>query len=194
MNLALFDFDGTISTKDSTIEFTKYLKSKRDLLKGAIKLLPQIVLYKLNLYNDQALKESFIEYFFRGIDEEFFKSKAQDFSLNILPKLIRSVALDKINWHKTQKDRVIIISASFECILKPWCDKNNLELIATKLEFINHIVTGKLLTKNCKGKEKVNRIKELLDLNDYQLIYAYGDSRGDKEMLKLANKKFYKIF
>jgi HAD superfamily hydrolase (TIGR01490 family) len=194
LNLALFDFDGTISTKDSTIEFTKYLKNKRDLLKGAIKLLPQIVLYKLNLYNDQALKESFIEYFFQGIDEEFFKSKARDFSLNILPKLIKSVALDKINWHKTQKDRVVVVSASFECILKPWCDKNNLELIATKLEFINHIATGKLLTKNCKGEEKVNRIKELLDLNDYQLIYAYGDSKGDKEMLKLANKKFYKIF
>ena len=58
----------------------------------------------------------------------------------------------------------------------------------------DNIITGNFITKNCYGQEKVNRIKESYDLSKYDLIYAYGDSRGDKEMLELANNSFYKPF
>ena len=81
-----------------------------------------------------------------------------------------------------------------ECWLKPWCNENNLDLIATKLEIKNGIVTGNFLSKNCYGIEKANSVNEVYDLNDYDHIYAYGDSRGDKELLALADESFYKPF
>jgi len=56
------------------------------------------------------------------------------------------------------------------------------------------VVTGKLLTKNCYGIEKANRVKEIYDLSHYERIYAYGDSTGDTELLALANESFYKPF
>jgi len=91
-------------------------------------------------------------------------------------------------------DQVVIVSASLGYWLRPLCDQNNLELIATKLEILEGKVTGNLLTKNCYGIEKVNRIKEIYALEDFETIYAYGDSRGDREMLKIAHKASYKPF
>jgi HAD superfamily phosphoserine phosphatase-like hydrolase len=88
----------------------------------------------------------------------------------------------------------VVVSASVECWLGPWCDKNGLDLIGTQLEIKDNRVTGKLLSKNCYGKEKVNRIRERYDLNSFDFIYAYGDSRGDDEMLELAQEKYYKPF
>ena len=72
--------------------------------------------------------------------------------------------------------------------------KHNLDLIATKLEIRNGTVTGKFLSKNCYGIEKAHRVQEQYNLNDYDHIYAYGDSRGDKELLGLADESFYKPF
>jgi len=80
------------------------------------------------------------------------------------------------------------VSASMQSWIQPWCDKNNIELLSTQLEFKDGKVTGRFLTKNCHGKEKENRIKELLHVEDYETIYAYGDSSGDTEMLALADK------
>ena len=69
-----------------------------------------------------------------------------------------------------------------------------MDLIATRLEIKDDLMTGKFLTKNCYGIEKVNRVKEAYNLDDYDCIYVYGDSRGDKELLELADKSFYKPF
>lgn len=194
MNLALFDFDGTISNKDSLIEFIKYTKGKKNLIKASVKLLPTIFLYKIKLLDSQTMKEKFLDYFFHGIKEDEFKTKAKEFSINILHNIVKKQALEKIKWHKSNGDRVIVVSASLECLLQAWCNINGIELITTKLEFADNHFTGKLATKNCKGQEKVNRIKQFLELRKYDVIYAYGDSYGDKQMLDLADKKYYRIF
>ena len=102
--------------------------------------------------------------------------------------------MEKIAWHNEQGYKVVVVSASIERWLKPWCDKNDLDMIATKIEVKDGIVTGKLLSKNCHGIEKANRVKEAYNLSDYDYIYAYGDSRGDKELLTLADERFYKPF
>lgn len=100
----------------------------------------------------------------------------------------------KIEWHQSQGHHVVVVSASLECWLRPWCEQNTLELIATRLDITDGKVSGRLLSKNCYGIEKANRIKEKFDLNQFDTVYAYGDSRGDKEMLDLAHEKHYKPF
>jgi phosphatidylglycerophosphatase C len=62
------------------------------------------------------------------------------------------------------------------------------------LEVKNGVVTGKIDGKNCNGKEKAKRIKQAINLNEYDSIYAYGDSAGDKQMLALATYTYYKNF
>ncbi|TLT01303.1 HAD-IB family hydrolase [Aliarcobacter cibarius] len=192
--IAFFDFDGTITTDDSLLKFIRFVVGDRKFLLGLTSLSPMLVLYKLKLIPNYKAKQYMLSWFFKGISKDNFLNVANEYSLVHIHKILRPKAIQKIFWHKEQGHKVVIVSASLECWLKPWCEKNGLELLATKLEIRNEIVTGKLLSKNCYGVEKVNRIKEFYDLEEYDYIYAYGDSSGDKHMLELANESFYKPF
>jgi phosphatidylglycerophosphatase C len=189
--IAFFDFDGTITKKDSFVEFIKFIKGKRIFIKGIITLSPILILYKLKFISNNKAKQKVISYFFKGYKKSYFKSLANEFSLNYIDKIVNPKMIKIIKWHKNKGHKVVIVSASLECYLKPWCEKNDLELIATRLESKDGIITGNFLTENCYGKEKVKRIRELYNLNQFDYIYAYGDSEGDKYMLKLADKSFY---
>lgn len=194
MILALFDFDGTITTDDSLLKFIRFVVGDRRFLLGLVVLSPMLVLYKLKLIPNYKAKQYMLSWFFKGMSKDTFLKVANEYSLVHIDKIVRPKAIEKINWHKNQGHKVVVVSASIECWLRPWCEKNNLELIATKLEIKDDIVTGKLLSKNCYGVEKVNRIKELYDLENFDYIYAYGDSSGDKQMLEISHEKFYKPF
>jgi HAD superfamily phosphoserine phosphatase-like hydrolase len=86
---------------------------------------------------------------------------------------------------------VAVVSASPENWVKPWCDARNIQCLATRLEVIDQKISGNIHGENCYGEEKVRRIKEAFRLEAYQRIIAYGDSRGDKEMLELADEKHF---
>ena len=192
--IALFDFDGTITTDDSLLKFIRFVVGDRRFLLGLVVLSPMLVLYKLKLIPNYKAKQYMLSWFFKGMSKDAFLKVANEYSLVHIDKILRPKAIEKINWHKNQGHKVVVVSASIECWLRPWCEKNGLELIATKLEIKDDIVTGKLLSKNCYGVEKVNRIKEIYNLKDFEYIYSYGDSSGDKQMLELAHEKFYKPF
>ena len=192
--IALFDFDGTITTDDSLLKFIRFVVGDRRFLLGLVVLSPMLVLYKLKLIPNYKAKQKMLSWFFKGMSKEAFLKVANEYSLVHIDKILRPKAIEKINWHKNQGHKVVVVSASIEFWLRPWCEKNGLELIATKLEIKDDIVTGKLLSKNCYGVEKVNRIKEIYNLKDFEYIYSYGDSSGDKQMLELAHEKFYKPF
>ena len=194
MKIAFFDFDGTITKDDSTAKFIRYFVGDIAFIKGIIILLPMIIAYKLKIVTNNEIKKRLITYFFKGIDIIYFTEKAKEFSLNMLDPLIRKKALDRINWHKSNGDKLVIVSASINLWLLPWCKKNKISLLATELEILNNKITGNLISKNCYGPEKVIRILKSYDLLKYDYVYAYGNSRGDYEMLELANEKFYKPF
>lgn len=195
-SIAFFDFDGTITHKDSLIKFIQYHNGYIKFYLGLFILSPVLICYKFKIIPNYVAKEIILRYFFRNSNINKFNNIAIDYSLNHIPNILREQAIDKINWHKQEGHTVVVVSASIECWLKPWCEKNNLELIATKLEIKDEVITGNLITKNCYGIEKRNRINEKYDLTLYDFIYAYGDTKGDKEMLELADidKRFYRCF
>jgi len=188
VNLALFDFDGTLTTKDSLDEFLQFSVGRKMYLIKMFKFIPYFILWQLRLMHNGVAKEHLFRIFFKGTDEELFKEKAKDFSLKKLDSIMNKERMAILKKHQEKGDRVIIVSASMRCWLEPWCDKNSIELLSTKLEFKNGEFTGRFLTLNCHGVEKENRIKEHLNLEDYETVYAYGDSSGDKQMLALAHK------
>lgn len=192
--IVLFDFDGTITTQDSLVHFTKYVVGKSTYYLGLFKLSPILTAYTLKLIPNYIAKERLITHFFKGWNADRFKQLANQYSLEQINKITRPKAIEKIRWHQEQGHKIVIVSASIECWLQAWCDKNNIDLISTRLEIKNNKLTGKFSTKNCYGIEKANRVKEVYDLSKYDYIYAYGDSRGDKELLALANESFYKPF
>ena len=194
MNIAFFDFDGTITTDDSLLKFIRFVVGDMKFIMGLCVLSPMLVIYKLKLIPNYRAKQIMLSYFFKGMKEQDFMEVARKYSLEHIDTILRPKAMEKIRWHQERGDKVVIVSASLECWLKPWCEIHSLEVLATNLKIEEGIVTGQFLTKNCYGIEKENRIKELYALGRYEHIYAYGDSRGDREMLALADMKEYKPF
>jgi len=194
MKLALFDFDGTITTKDSLVDFIQFAVGKPSYYAGLTKLSPMLTAYTLKLIPNDIAKERLIGHFFGEWESEKFQQLAEQYSFEKIDTIVRPEAMERVRWHQGQGDHVVIVSASMECWLTGWCKKKNIELISTQLETIDGRLTGRFATKNCYGVEKANRVKEIYNLEEYDHIYAYGDSRGDRELLALANESFYKPF
>lgn len=194
MNIAFFDFDGTITNKDSLADFIIFSVGSKNYYWGLFVNSPTLVLFLLKLLPNQEAKEKLFSYYFRGWRINRFQKIADEYSNTQINKIIRPEAIEKIEWHQKQGHKVVIVSASIENWLQSWCAQNNLQLIATKLEIRNNKITGSFSSPNCHGKEKTIRIKNTFNLSEYENIFAYGDSNGDKQMLDLANFKFMKPF
>jgi len=188
MKLALFDFDGTITSRDSFLDFLLYAHG---FLKGSLGLAlltPVLLAYKIRVIPNWKAKEIVLRFFFEGWPKEAFEAVADSYASKRLNRIIRQETYDRIKWHQEQGHKVAVVTASVECWIKGWCRENDLDLIATQIEIKNDKVTGKLSTKNCYGEEKVVRIREKYNLDDYQEIFTYGNSRGDREMMQLSKR------
>lgn len=194
MKLALFDFDGTITNVDSMLHFIEFCVGKKKFWLGLCCLSPILILYKLKIIPNDIAKQKFLAHYFKSYSEKELKEKAKNYSLTQIDKIVKANAIEKIKWHQQQGHEVVIVSASMQCWLKPWCDKHDIQLISTRLDFKNGKFIGKFATKNCYGVQKVKRIKEAFNLEDYETIYAYGDSKGDAEMLSIADTSHFKFF
>jgi phosphatidylglycerophosphatase C len=192
--LALFDFDGTITTKDTFLEFIRYYHGDLKFVFGFAMLSPVMGLLILKVMPNWRAKQFVISWFFGGETLEQFNKKCIDFTNDVVPSLIRPKALDAIRAHQQSNDEIVVISASAENWVAPWCKQLGLNCIATKLEVVDGKLTGKILEKNCYGAEKVVRLRKQYNTSNFSSITAYGDSSGDKQMLALAQEQFYKPF
>lgn len=194
MNIALFDFDGTISSKDSFMLYTLYISGWIKFIIGLLILSPILIMYKFRLVSNQFMKSSIIRFYYKNLSLDKAETLSRSFNSEILTKIIRKKALDRIEWHKKNDDKIVVVTASPDLWLNDWCKKNDLDLVSTRLEVTDGKFTGNLIGMNCFGPEKVRRVKEKYELENYEKIYAYGDSRGDKELLEFADYSDFKPF
>lgn len=194
MIVAFFDFDGTITKKDSFLDFVVFTKGKHNMFKGIVFHFFSVLGYKLGWVSGHKLKEKLLTYYYKDYSEETFTRLGEQYSRNQMNKIIHPKAMQRIMWHKEQGHEIAVVTASLSQWVKPWCDTLNIKCIATEIDLANNYVTGKLKGNNCIGAEKVVRIKNEFNINDLEHIYAYGNSKGDKELLAIAHEKFYGFF
>lgn len=192
--LVVFDFDGTITRKDTMLALARYGCGTAGYLVRMGILFPWLVLHVLGLYSNQKTKERFLKLFFGGMPLEDFGSLCFSFNKDELNKLIYPAALASIEEYRKAGDRVLIITASAENWVKPWCDACQVECIGSKLETKDGKLTGRLLGKNCYGEEKVRRLLEVADPKMYDEFIVYGDSRGDYALGQIATRFYYRQF
>jgi phosphatidylglycerophosphatase C len=192
--IAFFDFDGTVTRKDTLLEFIKFSKGSFRFYLGLILNSPILIAYKIGIVSNQTAKEWMLRYYFSGKRNEWFQQQSDLFIQQKLPLLLRPKAIKEIQKLQEAGADIVIVSASAENWIRKWTDSMKITLIGTRLFIKNERITGKIDGKNCHGKEKVRRIKEKYKLEDYTDIYCYGDTKGDKPMLELGTIKFYKPF
>jgi len=192
--IAFFDFDGTITKRDTLLPFLLYCFGIKKCILGFLRLFPILFLYKSKITSNHKAKEQVFSYFFKGKSKTDITQYSKKFNIEVIPKLLKNSAIAKIKWHKYKGHRVVIVSASVEEYIKFFAESFNVEYIGTKLKYQDALFVGNFEGKNCYGQEKVERINDYIDLSEYDESYGYGDSQGDKEMLGICTKSNFRIF
>ncbi len=191
-NLALFDFDGTITSKDTFTPFIFRAVLPARMAVGKVVLSPLIALYKLKVLSASRMRRSIVRFGFRGRLAAEVRRAGLEYSRSRLGNVVRAKALERIRWHQSQGDEVVVVSASLDVYLEDWCRQVGVELICTELEQADGVLTGRYREGDCSGPEKARRVRQRYDLSRFGVVYAYGDTREDEAMLDLANERFYR--
>lgn len=190
--VAAFDFDGTLTKKDTFIAFISFVYGRKRLVCGLLIYLPILILMKLRLYPNWKAKQKVFAYFFRGMSYVTFSSLGKSFSAEI-SKFSNKETIDLLKRKTSEGVITYVITASVDEWVRPFCSSIGVErVIATQIEVDeNGKLTGGFSTNNCYGEEKVNRLRQYEpDRKNYHL-FACGDSRGDKQLLDFADDSLY---
>jgi HAD superfamily hydrolase (TIGR01490 family) len=153
-----------------------------------------LVLYTFKLVTNWRAKNAALTLFLGGESVTAFQDKCDEFAHTVIPTLVRVGALEAIRRYQEQGAKIVVVSASPENWLQPWCQAMGVECIGTRLEIKDGKLTGRIAGKNCYGPEKVRRVLERYRPTAYAEIHAYGDTSGDRELLAMANKGYFRPF
>lgn len=192
--VAAFDFDGTITDKDTFTCFIRFSKGNFLFFCGFLLFSPLLAAYKLKLYPNWKIKQKVFAFFFKGMKIQAFNKLCEDFCKHT--NIIRPKAKRALLNHIEHGDTLVIISASIKNWVLPFTKEFGvLSILCTELDVDkNDCLTGTFSTPNCYGKEKVNRLLTLFPQRDTYYLVAYGDSRGDKELLEFADETYFRKF
>lgn len=189
--VAVFDFDGTLTTRDTFLEFIKFACGRKLFWTGFLLHSPMLLLMKVGLYPNWKAKQRIFSWFFKGMEYQKFERLGEDFT-HIISKFTNSETTTLLCKHIEEDNEVYVITASIEEWVRPYCKQLNVkEVLGTKVELKDGILTGQFASRNCYGKEKVNRLLTKEPSRDSYFLFAYGDSRGDKEMIEFADEGIY---
>ncbi|KRG73249.1 phosphotransferase [Stenotrophomonas chelatiphaga] len=191
MELALFDFDHTITNADSYSRFLRRVATPEQRARAWWLVGPWLAAYRLRLITAARIRARVTALVFNGRHADDIALLASGYARDALPAMVRPEMLEQIRWHQAQGHTVAVVSASIDLYLRPWCEQHGLQLICNQLEAREGRLTGHYTGGDC-GPGKVARIRQRFDLSRYTRIHAYGDSPEDRPMLALAHDRWYR--
>lgn len=193
--ITVFDFDGTITTKDTFALFLRYYAGTPKWAAKILTLLPIFSAYGLKIVDRNTVKIHVIRRFFKNAMKDKLDARAEQFATEVIPGLIRPQAQACLETKKLSPESLYICSASIAPYLRAWGRTQNINnILATELDSDGDRYTGEIKGWNIWGEGKVRRILAEFAPNQVKIMEAYGDSRGDRELLHAAKASYYRPF
>ena len=196
--IAAFDCDGTLIRGDATRCCLLLLQGPLGLLWLLPRLLPHLVAWQFKRCSTSRMKEILLDVVLQATPREHRQRVLEKQLPTRLRSQLRPKALKRLQWHRQQGDRCMIITASPEPFIRPLAELLKIELIGTCCQDPLEVGPGqpfRLLSANCKGPEKLNRLELALgELPCPEKLEAYGDSSGDRELLQASGRPHYRSF
>ncbi len=188
-SIAAFDFDGTLTKKDSLFEFLLFTQGKWKTYLGLLLLSPAVMLMFLRVIDNNRCKEIMLSYFFKGWRHADFERKGREF-VTRGKEILNPETCAKLRKHLNEGHEVYIISASVDEWVRPIAQSLGVtDVLCTHLAVgVDGMLTGKYDGNNCHGQEKVNRLLAVEPQRDTYYLYAYGDSSGDHQLFAFADE------
>ncbi|MBE6052830.1 MAG: HAD-IB family hydrolase [Clostridium sartagoforme] len=193
--LAIFDVDYTITKKETLMQFYKYM-IVNDFKN--IKFLPRAIysgmMYLMKFYDEKRVKESFLK-FIDNIEEKDLSLLVKNFYKDVLEKILYEDSIKMMKKLKKEGCKIFLISASPEFYLNEFYQIEEVDMIiGTRFELNEGKFVRRMSGANCKGEEKVRRLKEVLEKEnievDYKNSYMFSDSLSDKPLLDLVGNAY----
>jgi phosphatidylglycerophosphatase C len=187
--VAAFDFDGTLSPRDNLVPFLRRVAGTGPTLEAFAATTATLARRGRNQWTRNAAKAEVVRRLLGGREAEAVDAAARAFADDIVSRHLRSEAVERVDWHRTQGHRLVIVSASFANYLRPIAETLRFDaVIATELEVADDgRLTGRLAGANVRGAEKARRLDEWL-AGTPAFVWAYGDSSGDRELWARADR------
>ena len=192
--IVAFDFDGTLTIRDSYTAFLKWRAGRVRYAWGLIRLAPAALSYVFHRDRGR-IKAAATREFLKGATRQTLEAQARQFAEQHSRSLFRPDAVAA--WRRWRNDRVrlVIVTASPDLVVAPFARGLGADgLIGTELAFdAGDRATGAFATPNCRGSEKVRRLQAAYG-PDVVIKAAYGDTAGDREMIAAAEIPGYQVF
>lgn len=192
MDLALFDFDGTITDRETMPDFMRVAVRPGRLLLGKVLLLPLILAYKTKLVSGVTVRAVICFFGFWRVPVQELEMHGQRFAREFLPATLREEAMARIAWHKARGDTIVVVSGGLDVYLRHWCREHGVGLLCSALEQRGGKLTGCYRGRQCVRSEKARLVQENFPPTRFARIFAYGDTPEDRELLALAHEPYYR--
>jgi phosphatidylglycerophosphatase C len=185
--VAAFDFDGTLTRRDSLVPFLTAAVGATTVARALGAESVRLALVAAGRGDRDAAKERVLARVLGGRPYAEVEAAGRRFGAELARSTITPDGRDRIAWHRGAGHEVVIVSASLDVYLDEVARALGItHVLCTELLIDDGSrCTGGLRGGNCRGPEKANRLRALLGDDDVEL-WAYGNSRGDDEMLAMA--------
>ena len=182
-HVAAFDFDGTITHRDTLVPFLRHLRGGPRFTAGFAAAAPALTRGR------EAYKAAVLRQLLAGVPADELTRRAVAYGER-LPDQFRPETVDRVRWHQAEGHEVVIVSASLRAYLDPVVEHLGLDgVCAVELEVGDDgRLTGRMVGPNCRGAEKVRRLNAWLGGEAPERLWAYGNSSGDRELLAAAHE------
>jgi phosphatidylglycerophosphatase C len=189
-----FDFDGTLTVRDSFKAFLVWRAGPVRYGMGIVKLMPAALAYLFHRDRGR-IKAAAVGEFLKGVPRERLEEDARRFAQSHSRQLLRPDAVAAWKRWRSQRVRLVIVTASPDILVAPFARGLGAdELLGTQIAFdAEDRVAGAFSTPNCRAAEKVVRLKARFG-DDVRVKAAYGDTSGDTEMLAMSEMPGFRVF
>ncbi len=194
--VAAFDFDGTLTWRDTLLPFLRRLLGTPTLLRVLFICSPWLIAFALRLTSNHRAKARLLHAALAGRTVSEVERCARSFVQDDLPLQWRPWALQRLVEHQNAGHRCLLVSASTSLYMHLAGESLGVDaVLCTEMEVVDGRYSGRLATPNCHGEEKVRRLQAWLSAEfgaEAPVLHAYGDTSGDKPMLRLASVAWYR--
>ena len=181
MIVAAFDFDGTLTRRDSLIPFLARHAGPAATTRG-------LVAAATTRGDRSARKQALLHRTLMGRSEGDVAEAGEAYAARLVARGLRRDVLALLDDHRSNGHRPVIVSASPELYVRAAGRLLGIDdVLGTRLE-VDELgrLTGRYHGRNCIGDEKVSRLDDWIDGREVTLLYAYGNSAGDEALLARA--------
>lgn len=204
--LAVFDLDGTLTTRDTSLPFIAFARGRSRLIGSMAAALPFLLADMSVAFKREAdaagrclervwgrweveFHQRLLRTMFQGMEQEAFLELGRRFAAEVMDAMVSPAGLEQVSWHRAKGHECILVTASIDCYVEPWGRRVGFDKVLGSRMAIDTLarVRGGFEGEPCWGEAKLCRLRDEVGPLDGYTVVVYGNEPGDLALLARAD-------